>query len=187
MTLCTNLSGAALGQDLARLACGAEDLLTALSWISPADAMGWQYKRSTETVLRDLQVQLSRFDLFHGHLFRDRNWPHGLGILFHALEYPAYGGDFGVELGFCQTNSNARFSQRAWDARNWLFYKVNTARQVLLCSCLTQHHSAEIAVIPRTATLILRYTSVQLLSDICRSIIESWSRSRKNCNASSNL
>lgn len=71
-----------------------------------------------------MQVTLSRFDLFHGHLFRARDWPHSLGILFHAMEYPAYGEEFDVILGFCQLHSHIRFQQGLWDSRNWIFSQV---------------------------------------------------------------
>ena len=71
-----------------------------------------------------MKVQLSRFDLFHGHLFRARDWPHALGILFHAMEYPIYSEEFDVILGFCQLHSHISFQQDMWDSRNWLFSQV---------------------------------------------------------------
>ena len=73
-----------------------------------------------------VQVKLSRFDLFHGHMFRHSSWPHGLGILFHAMEYPCYGESFDIDLGFCQVNSPIGFDQRAWHQRNWIYYQVES-------------------------------------------------------------
>lgn len=69
---------------------------------------------------------MSRFDLFHGHLFLTRSPPHGLGILFHAAEYPAIGPDFKVDLGFCQLDSPLAFDVEAFDRRNWLFFEVSS-------------------------------------------------------------
>jgi hypothetical protein len=48
---------------------------------------------------------LSRFDLFHCHCFADANTK-TVGLLFHALEYPAFNKDsFPHNLGFCQVGS----------------------------------------------------------------------------------
>ena len=71
-----------------------------------------------------MKVALSRFDLFHGHLFRARDWPHALGILFHAKEYPAHNEQFDVILGFCQLQSYISFQQELWASRNWIFSQV---------------------------------------------------------------
>ncbi|KAM0947672.1 hypothetical protein DsansV1_C07g0069931 [Dioscorea sansibarensis] len=47
-------------------------------------------------------VSLSRYDLFHGHMFLATDSGR-LGILFHAKEYPAYvKEDFPCNLGYCQ-------------------------------------------------------------------------------------
>lgn len=52
-----------------------------------------------------LNVSLTRFDLFHGHLFIADSGR--LGILFHAKEYPAYDKDvFSYNMGYCQIGSN---------------------------------------------------------------------------------
>lgn len=56
-----------------------------------------------------LGITLSRFDLFHGHLFisHDNN---RLGILFHAKEFPVYDkGDFPYNMGYCQVGSNVPY------------------------------------------------------------------------------
>ncbi|CAI7908501.1 unnamed protein product, partial [Closterium sp. NIES-53] len=50
-------------------------------------------------------IHLSRFDLFHCHLFATHASGR-LGALFHAKEYPAFCTDsFPVNLGFCQSGS----------------------------------------------------------------------------------
>ncbi|KAJ6824234.1 uncharacterized protein M6B38_102965 [Iris pallida] len=54
-------------------------------------------------------VSLSRYDLFHGHLFLASNTGR-LGILFHAKEYPSYDKEvFPYNMGFCQTGSNVNY------------------------------------------------------------------------------
>lgn len=54
-------------------------------------------------------VSLSRYDLFHGHMFLATDSGR-LGILFHAKEYPAYDKeDFPCNLGYCQRGSNVAY------------------------------------------------------------------------------
>mmetsp|Transcript_108651 Transcript_108651/g.307131 ORF Transcript_108651/g.307131 Transcript_108651/m.307131 type:complete len:277 (-) Transcript_108651:45-875(-) len=66
------------------------------------------------------EVALSRFDLFHGHLFR-RSGGRGLGLLLHASEYPAKDAEsFPVELGFCQQGSTLQYDGRQMQKRNIL-------------------------------------------------------------------
>ncbi|KAL6556957.1 hypothetical protein OROHE_006833 [Orobanche hederae] len=49
-----------------------------------------------------LNVSLSRYDLFHGHLFLAKESGR-LGILFHAKEYHAYDKEiFPYNMGYCQ-------------------------------------------------------------------------------------
>ncbi|XP_062189914.1 uncharacterized protein LOC133892941 [Phragmites australis] len=56
-----------------------------------------------------LNVSLSRFDLFHGHLFLSSDTGR-LGILFHAKEYPAFDKElFPYSLGYCQAESNVPY------------------------------------------------------------------------------
>ncbi|XP_058738544.1 uncharacterized protein LOC131610583 isoform X3 [Vicia villosa] len=51
-------------------------------------------------------VALSRFDLFHGHLFLTRDSGR-LGILFHAREFPAYNKQvFPYNMGYCQIGTS---------------------------------------------------------------------------------
>ncbi|KAL7259551.1 hypothetical protein ACSBR1_005441 [Camellia fascicularis] len=53
-----------------------------------------------------LNVSLSRFDLFHGHIFLATDSGR-LGILFHAKEYPMYDKKmFPYNMGYCQIGSN---------------------------------------------------------------------------------
>ncbi|KAK8946320.1 hypothetical protein KSP39_PZI006365 [Platanthera zijinensis] len=50
-----------------------------------------------------INVSLSRYDFFHGHLFL-ASGSRRLGILFHAREYPAFEKEkFPYNMGFCQT------------------------------------------------------------------------------------
>lgn len=74
-------------------------------------------------------MALSRFDLFHGHLFVARH-ARALGILFHAAEYPAQSQSFPVELGFCQLHSPQKFDQEAMDYRNWIYFKVRYSKTI---------------------------------------------------------
>uniref|UniRef100_J3MP05 Uncharacterized protein n=2 Tax=Oryza brachyantha TaxID=4533 RepID=J3MP05_ORYBR len=56
-----------------------------------------------------LNVSLSRYDLFHGHLFLASRTGR-LGILFHAKEYPAFDKElFPYNLGYCQAESNVAY------------------------------------------------------------------------------
>lgn len=86
------------------------------------------------------QVELSRFDTHHAHLFAallpleeySRSKPvqgpylH-LGLLFHTMEYPAlHECQFPVNLGYCQTNSTCEFSEEGMAWRNIIWIN-NTA------------------------------------------------------------
>ncbi|XP_027350521.1 uncharacterized protein LOC113861722 isoform X2 [Abrus precatorius] len=67
-----------------------------------------------------LNVALSRFDLFHGHLFLATGSGR-LGILFHAKEYPAYDKQvFPFNMGFCQRGSNVTYDD-SMNLRNILW------------------------------------------------------------------
>ncbi|KAK3128006.1 hypothetical protein QOZ80_7AG0581380 [Eleusine coracana subsp. coracana] len=67
-----------------------------------------------------LNVSLSRFDLFHGHLFLASETGR-LGILFHAKEYPAFDKElFPYTLGYCQTESNVTYDD-SMNLRNVLW------------------------------------------------------------------
>lgn len=80
-----------------------------------------------------LNVSLSRYDLFHGHLFIAVESGR-LGILFHAKEYPAYDKKvFPYNMGYCQIGSNVKYDDEMnlrnilWlaplpsnDSRDWL-------------------------------------------------------------------
>lgn len=93
-------------------------------------------------IARMLQPGLNRFDLFHAHLFAVARRNHtggkiggedgGLGLLFHAREYPAL--DTNVwphNLGFCQRGSRLHFDARQMDLRNIVYY------QACFASCST--------------------------------------------------
>ena len=92
-----------------------------------------------------VQVQLTRWDLFHAHCFVTPKG-RGLGMLFHAKEYPRMDAQaFPYNLGYCQRGSPLGFDARAMDLRNLLFYKVGrlafsvaglflNGRAVALCS-----------------------------------------------------
>jgi hypothetical protein len=57
-------------------------------------------------------VTLSRFDLFHGHIFTSYD-TNRLGILFHAREYPAYNNStFPLNLGYCQKGGAPSLGER---------------------------------------------------------------------------
>ncbi|KAK6497936.1 hypothetical protein TWF506_004183 [Arthrobotrys conoides] len=63
-------------------------------------------------------ILLSRFDLFHGHLFANPST--GIvGVVFHSKEYPAENTDgFPFNLGFCQINSDVTFTEKIMRKRN---------------------------------------------------------------------
>uniref|UniRef100_A0A0D3GUU9 Uncharacterized protein n=1 Tax=Oryza barthii TaxID=65489 RepID=A0A0D3GUU9_9ORYZ len=67
-----------------------------------------------------LNVSLSRYDFFHGHLFLASGTGR-LGILFHAKEYPAFDKElFPYSLGFCQAGSNVVYDD-SMNLRNILW------------------------------------------------------------------
>lgn len=67
-----------------------------------------------------LNVSLSRYDLFHGHLFLASETGR-LGILFHAKEYPAFNEEsFPYNLGYCQAGSNVSYDD-SMNLRNVLW------------------------------------------------------------------
>uniref|UniRef100_A0A0A9FWP5 Uncharacterized protein n=1 Tax=Arundo donax TaxID=35708 RepID=A0A0A9FWP5_ARUDO len=67
-----------------------------------------------------LSVSLSRFDLFHGHLFLASGTGR-LGILFHAKEYPAFDKElFPYNLGYCQAESDVAYDD-SMNLRNILW------------------------------------------------------------------
>ncbi|KAJ8529542.1 hypothetical protein K7X08_036377 [Anisodus acutangulus] len=67
-----------------------------------------------------LNVSLSRFDFFHGHVFLARDSGR-LGILFHAKEYPAYDKEiFPCNMGYCQIGSNVSYDD-SMNLRNILW------------------------------------------------------------------
>ncbi|KAK6347714.1 hypothetical protein TWF718_005551 [Orbilia javanica] len=64
------------------------------------------------------EISLSRFDLFHGHLFANPSTG-TIGVVFHSKEYPAENADaFPFNLGFCQIDSNVTFSDNVMRKRN---------------------------------------------------------------------
>ncbi|KAL6582603.1 hypothetical protein OROMI_004681 [Orobanche minor] len=67
-----------------------------------------------------LNISLSRYDLFHGHLFLAKESGR-LGILFHAKEYHAYDREiFPYNMGYCQVGSNVAYDN-SMNLRNILW------------------------------------------------------------------
>ncbi|EIE26939.1 hypothetical protein COCSUDRAFT_59437 [Coccomyxa subellipsoidea C-169] len=67
-------------------------------------------------------IELTRWDLFHAHCFftpKDR----GVGLLFHAKEYPRECEAFPYNLGYCQRGSPLEYSEREMDFRNLIYYQ----------------------------------------------------------------
>ncbi|ESQ32231.1 hypothetical protein EUTSA_v10005730mg [Eutrema salsugineum] len=65
-------------------------------------------------------VSLTRYDLFHGHLFLASESGR-LGILFHAKEYPAYDKKvFPYNMGYCQRGSDVKYDD-SMNLRNILW------------------------------------------------------------------
>lgn len=99
--------------------------------------------------------RLNRFDLFHGHLWTGTTSLRGggdssstsepsspvVGLLMHALEYPAYDEDsFPYNLGHCQRGSTLSFDPQLATRRNILW--VASANEVGRCCNLksSSHH-----------------------------------------------
>ena len=54
----------------------------------------------------NMDVNISKYDLFHGHLCLDKG--NNFFILFHIREYPI---DFPIDLGYCQKESNIKMDK----------------------------------------------------------------------------
>ena len=54
----------------------------------------------------NMNIDISKYDLFHGHLCLDKN--NNLLILFHIREYPQ---DFPADLGYCQKESPIKMDE----------------------------------------------------------------------------
>lgn len=68
-----------------------------------------------------LNVSLSRYDFFHGHLFLAKDSGR-VGILFHAKEYPAYDKQvFPYNMGYCQVGSDVAYDEDLMNLRNILW------------------------------------------------------------------
>ncbi|CAN8277153.1 unnamed protein product [Cochlearia groenlandica] len=66
-------------------------------------------------------VSLTRYDLFHGHLFIASDSGR-LGILFHAKEYPGYDKKvFPYNMGYCQRGSDVKYEDDSMNLRNILW------------------------------------------------------------------
>ncbi|KAF3924578.1 hypothetical protein ABW20_dc0109811 [Dactylellina cionopaga] len=64
------------------------------------------------------EILLSRFDLFHAHLFANPTTKTA-GVVFHSKEYPADNANtFPYNLGFCQVDSNLTFVDKVMRKRN---------------------------------------------------------------------
>lgn len=89
-----------------------------------------------ETFLVDLfdcvaficDARLTRFDLFHAHLFYNHKH-NALGVLFHAKEYPARNEQMPYDLGYCQHGSDLEVCCTSMKRRNviWMFEKDGLA------------------------------------------------------------
>jgi hypothetical protein len=72
-------------------------------------------------------VQLTRYDLFHAHLFQVGSSDHELGLLFHAKEFPELCKDFPYNLGYCQHSSALKVGATGMDWRNFVWYQNRLA------------------------------------------------------------
>ncbi|KAK6542230.1 hypothetical protein TWF694_007984 [Orbilia ellipsospora] len=67
------------------------------------------------------EISLTRFDLFHAHLFANPTTKTA-GVVFHSKEYPADNVDtFPYDLGFCQVDSNLDFTDSIMRKRNLIW------------------------------------------------------------------
>ena len=72
-------------------------------------------------------VELTRYDLFHAHLFQASNDSGHLGLLFHAKEFPELCKEFPYNLGYCQRSSEVQVGSTGMDWRNFLWYRSRLA------------------------------------------------------------
>lgn len=72
-------------------------------------------------------VDLTRYDLFHAHLFRATDDRGRLGLLFHAKEFPVLCKEFPYNLGYCQRGSTMQNDSTGLDWRNFLWYQGHLA------------------------------------------------------------
>lgn len=83
----------------------------------------------------NMKVNLSKYDLFHGHLCIDKNSLDGvklldgvnLLILFHIREYPK---NFPIPLGYCQKESNIMMD-KTFEHRNIKYSFIDSSFVVL--------------------------------------------------------
>ncbi|KAJ3153723.1 hypothetical protein HDU86_005055 [Geranomyces michiganensis] len=77
--------------------------------------------------LTSQKLALSRFDLFHAHVFA--NTATGTaGVVFHSREYPAQdAAKFPFNLGFCQVGSDEPFDDAVMRRRNLVWMMDSTA------------------------------------------------------------
>jgi len=73
----------------------------------------------------NMDVDISKYDLFHGHLCLDKN--NNLLLLFHIREYPK---DFPANLGYCQKESNIKMDE-TFRHRNIRYDFISSSFEVL--------------------------------------------------------
>ncbi|GIL96365.1 hypothetical protein Vretimale_2222, partial [Volvox reticuliferus] len=103
-------------------------------FLAPGDTVQRFLEPSLESFLLSLfrciedqrkpMVTLGPYCLFHAHLFIASPPVPGVGLLFHACEYPAFDEDcFPYRLGYCQENSPLRPMGQQLAQRNFLWYQ----------------------------------------------------------------
>ena len=88
-----------------------------------------------------VQISLTRRDLFHAHCFftpKER----GVGLLFHAKEYPRECEAFPYNLGYCQRGSPLEYSEREMNFRNLLYFQVRQHS----CTCFLMASPGELSI-----------------------------------------
>ncbi|KAI9099247.1 hypothetical protein DFS34DRAFT_616896 [Phlyctochytrium arcticum] len=87
--------------------------------------------------LAEGKIDISRFDLWHAHLFINhdnlavsgaagsRQNVSTIGLVFHSQEYPALSDEFPYPLGHCQVNSTVKYDSRRMARRNFVWIMPN--------------------------------------------------------------
>ena len=94
-----------------------------------------------EQIAENTEFTLSRFDLFHAHLFylRENNT---IGLLFHAMEYCRFDEEhFDIELGYCQNCSSIEFDREKMFRRNilWLSSGLSSETKLFILNTNLAH------------------------------------------------
>ncbi|EFJ51146.1 hypothetical protein VOLCADRAFT_103545 [Volvox carteri f. nagariensis] len=114
-------------------------------------------------------VTLGPHCLFHAHLFRALPPAPGVGLLFHACEYPAYHEvHFPYRLGHCQEGSHLRPAGQQLAHRNLLWYQdphQNVKLEIVAATHLSPQD--KLVVLDVSSGSLLRHALWEETSELC--------------------